>query len=347
MTMSATDPDWTAWARNQLPLRESIPHATARQAFLQRLEEEDFLPPAHLPYVLAVLEAKAGSPGPNEEVSVAEVADCQRLRVEGFARQFFQIPVGQRREQWLRWKASCAGVPALTARLDRLEPGLDLDPQRLVVADPKLRELILEASGIFVLRPFEAAQGRAMFFQRTGTSSEDMAQWETAVRNLQKKYPNYVILAPELIEGVLRWRNCVMELARRRAFAQARQPGSRVMRKFAPPPAKKSDTFAVDRKMAAWVWIGVIVGWFVLGGVLHFVFDSRGNGPTYQRRQQEENEERQKSRQDSTFKSEETKREVITITLVEGGASRVESKHVVHPRGLCLLSTLHARLSPR
>ncbi len=238
-----TNPDWSAWAREQLHLSESSTSADARQAYLKRLNDEDFLPPAHLPYALAVLEGKAEAPGANEEAVWPEVGDRQRQRVEEFARRYLQIPIDDRIDQWLKLKADCRDVPALADRLDRLEPALPLDPNSLAVADPDVRELMQEASKIFVLRPFEAAQARAAFFRREAVRSEDgMARWHWAARNLKKSYPQYEILSPELIQQAILRPSRAKELSRRRAIppesrvakAQTAKP-SAVQVNFKPP----------------------------------------------------------------------------------------------------------------
>jgi len=236
--MTPTDPDWRAWAREQLELGEAVPSDEARRAFLQRLNDEDFLPPESLPYALTVLEGRAGPPGVNEDAVGAEFGDRRRQRVEEFARTFFQIPIDRRREQWLHWKAECEDDAALTNRLDRLEPGLALDPNGLAPADPNVRKLIQEASKIFVLRPFEAAQARAAFFRRDGTQTPDgMIQWAAAARMLKRTYPRYEALAPELIQQVIRWPVRAKQLERQRRRPQATRPGSRVTKVLPPPPA--------------------------------------------------------------------------------------------------------------
>jgi hypothetical protein len=171
-----------------------------------------------LPYALSVLEGKAGYPGANEEAFVAAIVDRQRQRVEEFARSLFQIPIETRREQWLRLKADCAGVPALTQRLDRLEPGLALDPNGLAIADPNVGELVVEASKIFVLRPIEAAAARAAFFRKKFVSTDGTTRWGWPARNLRTSYPQYCVLAPEFIEQVFLWRTRAAELQRRRSL---------------------------------------------------------------------------------------------------------------------------------
>ena len=277
-----TNPDWQAWAREQLDLEETSTPANVRRAYMQRLSDEDFMPPAHLPYALAVLEGRAGPPGANEETVWADVGDRQRQRVEEFAQQFFQIPVANRREQWLRLKTDCAKASALVERLNRLEPGLALDPHGLAVADPHVRELIQEASKIFVLRPFEAAQARAAFFrQETFQSVVGMMDWEAAARALKNSNARYEVLAPELIQQVLRWRNCASELARRRRSSAPRNPVSLTGKpQVAARVTKPVSNNTTQNPSYRWV---IYVFIMLAGGVVKACMGSSSHSPsTYQ-----------------------------------------------------------------
>jgi hypothetical protein len=228
--LDKTNPDWSAWAREQLHLGESSTSGDARQRYMQRLADEDFVPPPHLPYALAVVEGNAGPPGANEEAVWSEIGDRQRQRVEEFARCFFQIPSDERRQQWLQLRGACEGTPTLAKRLDRLGPGLALDPDGLAVADPIVRELVQEVCKIFVLRPFDAAQARAAFVrQKTVDAQGGLLQWETAARNLMMSHPDYEVLAPELIQQIIHWQSRSQELSRRRMSGSATDPGSRMV----------------------------------------------------------------------------------------------------------------------
>jgi len=228
--LDKTNPDWSAWAREQLQLGESFTTDIARQRYMQRLADEDFVPPPHLPYALAVVEGNAGPPGANEEAVWPEIGDRQRQRVEEFARCFFQIPSDERRQQWLKLRAACEGTPALAKRLDRLGPGLALDPDGLAVADPIMRELVQEVCKTFVLRPFDAAQARAAFVrQKTVDSPGGLLQWEMAAQNLMMSHPDYEVLAPELIQQIIHWQSRSQELSRRRMSASVTDPGSRMV----------------------------------------------------------------------------------------------------------------------
>ncbi len=224
-----TNPDLVIWAREQLQLDSSVPSDQARPAFLRRLSDEDFVPPTHLPYALAVLEGRARAPGSNEEGTLVEVIDRQRERIEEFAGRFFAIPIGERREQWLELKADCEGAPTLVHRLDRLEPGLELDPHRLEIADPKVHHLMREASKIFALAPLDAAVARAGFFRGDiDTSEAGIIRWGAAARDLQKTYPDYEILAPELIQQIIGWRTTAKLVTRQRKAWPDSRPGNRI-----------------------------------------------------------------------------------------------------------------------
>jgi hypothetical protein len=321
-----TNPDWSAWARKQLDLEEVSAPANVRRAYMQRLSDEDFMPPAHLPYAFAILDGHAGTPGANEETAWADVCERQRQRVEEFAHNFFQIPVAGRREQWLKLKTDCAKVPALVNRLDRLEPGLTLDPHGLAVTSSNLRELIQAACEIFVLRPFEAAQARAAFFRlETFQSPDQMIEWEAAARILKSRYSHYEVLAPALVQQVLQHRNRVNELARRRRSSMPRNPvsGAREPQTAAARVAKPSISNTTPSPSYRWV---IYVAVMLVGGVIKACmgFGSNSSSTNHQsdfkmpnfeeiRRQNEQQMQDQRKWQDFQQRQEEQRKRIDEI----------------------------------
>ena len=272
-TLLRPDADWAAWAREQLELDESATPAEARQAYLRRLRNEDFLPPAHLPYAHAVLERPDRPPGVNQEYVVAEIEERRRSRVEEFARVFFRIPVEERREQWARLKADCRAEPALVERLNRLEPGLNLEPDKVVISNPRVQELMQEISKIFVLRPYDAALERNAFLRREIANSADgMSGWEAAARELKTSHPDYEVLAPGLIHRLMTWRAKDKNLSRKRkkrAAARAK-PGMHVSRPAArkQPVGSGNTSGGWTGRFPSWtVYLIVVLGFAVLKAI--------------------------------------------------------------------------------
>ena len=136
-------------------------------------------------------------------------------------------------------KPSAQAVPALLYRLDRLEAGLALEPNNVVSADPTVRELVLETSRIFVMRPADAARARAAFLRRvTAPSEAGMARWAKAAATLKLSFPKYADLAPGLIQRLIRSRTTAKKLARRRKQLAGGRVGTLVTK------AKEKPTWA-------------------------------------------------------------------------------------------------------
>ena len=99
----------------------------------------------------------------------------------------------------------------------------------------------------------------------------EMAAWETAARNLKKRYPQYVVLAPELIQHLILRQTRTQELARYRSVAPSMYPGTRVAvhvgaQQFVPTPSQPSnDTGKGDSKPPYWI---IYVCLAVVGAVL-------------------------------------------------------------------------------
>src|SRR6202021_1770877 len=112
------------------------------------------------------------------------------------------------------------------------------------LSNPRVQELMQEISKIFVLRPYDAALERNAFLRREAAHSEvRMSEWGAAARELKTSYPDYEILAPELIRRLMTWWGRAKDLSRirmKRAAARATKPGMHVSRPVVRPEPGQS-----------------------------------------------------------------------------------------------------------
>lgn len=113
------------WAQQQLDLPAGDP-SPARRQFLTRLPANGFVPSAREHQAIYVL---IDDHVPRAAAALAQLAEEQRLRaaVDAFAASYFDHPPEQRRHQWQDLQEQCQENPPLTARLDHLSLGLDVE----------------------------------------------------------------------------------------------------------------------------------------------------------------------------------------------------------------------------
>jgi hypothetical protein len=183
------------------PSSANTPEAV-RSAFLRRLSEADFQPvPADVGAFL-VLSGRQGGERTRLEAELRR-QDEERLdvEVETFAAGFFDIPVGQRRLKWALLSKSCLGNSRLSARLNGLEAGLDVDPA--VVHDPTrgVDALVSTIFDLFRLDPRSRTRLRQIRASALRADREKSGLFLTmAARRLKERFPRVAALAPELIE---------------------------------------------------------------------------------------------------------------------------------------------------
>lgn len=220
MTTGSPEPphDSRAWAAKQLGLRADAAPAEARAALLERLPEEDFVPPPELPEAVAVLCERRFASASRAPVYAQFLLDQEedlRAEVEDFAARFFEIPLTQRRSQWQELTTRCQTSLRLRARLSALAPGLAIDPARISSEDPLVQKLGEQVCGLFLLRPAERATQRLDLLRPI---QSDVTTWQNAARRLQKAYPQVAALQAEFVSELAsrEWTQKLLAKRRRR-----------------------------------------------------------------------------------------------------------------------------------
>ena len=179
----------------------------ARRAYFRKIRECDFLPPRALQHALGIIE---GRPGPADLIEQWLREDESRLHddLEAFAEKFFALPAAQRRARWEELTSVCKLVsPHLTARLQGLKAGLEVDPRHFA-NDPsphgRLADHMLQA---FPLRPLARAASRQAFLRHIEECSDsNHKSWERAARYLLEEWPALAALDRELVQDVAQLR---------------------------------------------------------------------------------------------------------------------------------------------
>jgi hypothetical protein len=196
----------TAWAARTLEVEQAAGGPAVRAAFLRKLPDEDFVPPAPWRPALEVLSGRetAHARPLLYNQFVEETAPTFRDQVESFAIAFFSLPPDQRAKRYdeLRETAEC--YPAIAARLQRLEKGLELDSSACDGPDPDTSHLATGICEAFVLPPIAAAARRQeLLFD----CQRDLPRWEAAARRLCKARPQIVALEHDLVQKLLLWQD--------------------------------------------------------------------------------------------------------------------------------------------
>jgi hypothetical protein len=205
VTMTGIDPEalerCLRWAAEQLEVSANASAEEVRAAWLRRLPADDFVPSSEARYALhTLLHPQAEDGWRTKAQEAADEQDEERLRgeVEAFAVQFWEVPLGERRQRWQSLAERCAFAPALRARLRQLEAGLDVNARDLS-EDARVVELAEHVSELFVLRPGPRARARQAFLRRTRANREE---WRTAARRLCCVSPKLAALGKDLLNKI-------------------------------------------------------------------------------------------------------------------------------------------------
>jgi hypothetical protein len=229
------------WAAEQLGLSPEASLDEVRAAWLRRLPQEDFVPSSELRWALAALLRRQTEGGWEARADeAASAAEEQRLRskVEAFAETFWDLPPAERRRCWQELRDRCAFAPALRARLDLLQAGLDINAGK-PSSDARVNELANCVRELFVLRPGSRARVRRDILSRMDGKRKE---WIRAVRHLRRSSATYRLaaLGNDLLDAIA----IKKPKAKRLAKKQPSQP--------APPPDK-------GRQVPRWIFIIIAV----------------------------------------------------------------------------------------
>jgi hypothetical protein len=180
-----------------------------RAAMLAHVAEKRFVPEPALfyavrsgnaPFTSAVRRRVAASLS-------AEVETAVGPEVDEFYRSFFQLPPDDRRARWRELCERGTLSHRLTARLQHLAAGLEVDPKTFADETPELRRLAEAILEIFLAPPPERALRTRAFLQ---ADRPDLAGWRAATWRLARRFPQVTDLNPLLVRRVRsrehRWR---------------------------------------------------------------------------------------------------------------------------------------------
>jgi hypothetical protein len=180
-----------------------------RAAMLAHLAEKRFVPEPALfyavrsgnaPFTSAVRRRVAASLS-------AEVETALGSEVDEFYRSFFQLPADDRQARWRELCERGRLSHRLTARLQHLADGLEVDPQSFADETPELRRLAEAILDIFLAPPPERAGRMRAFLQ---ADRPDLARGRAAAWRLARRFPQVADLNSVLVRRVRsrehRWR---------------------------------------------------------------------------------------------------------------------------------------------
>lgn len=195
------------WAAGLLGVEKNATSAEARRAYFWKLREHDFLAPRSLHQALGVFEGRQ-APSQSDEEWLLEEEGRLRAEVESFAAEFFTLAVPERRERWHLLLSRCESFPPLTARLQGLIAGLDVDIQSLLIGPTCHRQLAERLLQSFPLPPLAQAESRQAFLRRIEqpSAARDRRAWEQAARYVLAEWPALAALDPEMVQHVAKLR---------------------------------------------------------------------------------------------------------------------------------------------
>ncbi len=208
-----------AWTMRQLALDPGATPADVRSIFVQRLAEEDFVPPWRWQQAFSVVHRPAEAAGRVLGHGQLFADEEERLReeVSAFAGDFFTLGPEERKRRFSQLWEACEPYPALTDWLRELAPWLTLVPA--VPEDPRVAELADHVRRLFVLRPGARAGRRRALLQEM---QAELSLWEAAADQLCRSQLALASLEPVLIQYLRTWRKQMAE-RRVRALQQNQQ----------------------------------------------------------------------------------------------------------------------------
>jgi hypothetical protein len=187
------------WALEQFHLPADASPAAARSALMQRLREEEFVPPLTWQQAHRTLTQPDGAAPPEYYVYAEE--ERLRTEIELLASNFFTLDVEKRQQQWQGLMEQSKKFPQPAARLRALESGLKLIPGP--VTGGRFCQLLADQlHELFVLRPAERAVRRQELFAKVRPWLDDI---QKAARQLKRAHPEVAALDPVWIEQLAYW----------------------------------------------------------------------------------------------------------------------------------------------
>ncbi len=255
MVTTGTNPDDGArrWAAGLLGAHESASPEEAGRAYLRKLREQEFMPPFPLHGALRVFQQQPLSAAAEEQVRVEEQTRL-RAEVDAFANEFFRLPAAKRRERWNELLVRCRHLRTLSARLQDLNDGLDVDIGGVPMDESQVGKLAAHLVESFPLPRLGRAASRQAFLRvvENGTLPADRKSWEKTARYLRGEWPSVAALDYNLVKQL----SSLRRRLRRRDKMEIRSRQRRFVRS---DNAQKSDW--------RWLWLLVFIGGPLLRGI--------------------------------------------------------------------------------
>jgi hypothetical protein len=147
----------------------------------------------------------------------AEIEATFQAKVDEFCRKFFELEPESRRDRWIVLRRRTSASPALTARLEELSRGLDVDCRALSGQRPAVQRLAALVREFFVLPPLERAVQRREWLASHAAEAKSL---QPAAWRLARRFPMTANLDPVFLERLrrpgprLRWRRPVRIFSR-------------------------------------------------------------------------------------------------------------------------------------
>ena len=175
-----------AWSLQQLGMPPGNAPEICTAAFLQRVADEDFVPPPRLREAWECAVRGCSNSGPVSRWLESNAETEVGSRIEEFARQFFNLPPEQRSAQWERLYADAQSWPRLETRLRQLRPGIAVEFTPLPALNLREARLIQFIRELFPLPPEQRAPRWRQMLRENFES--DFRPWEKAVKRLRKRH---------------------------------------------------------------------------------------------------------------------------------------------------------------
>jgi hypothetical protein len=248
-----------AWAWRQLGLPSDSPLDQITPHMLRSLRQANYLPDKSL--VAAWKELVPTIHAPHADDQGFAESEVSRLmdRVRQFGQSMFELPIPERRRQWLALLRECGSDDRPSMFLTALRPGLDVEWSELDKATPDIQQLGRYCGELFVLPRRERAMRRAEILQQLTASPVELMLLRGKLEQFQTIFHSVAKLEPTLLASLYCWKLSVTSLAVR------------------PPPAVPRVVLKQDWSRSSHRWL-VYLGCFVLGIVLAaFRYGSTGS----------------------------------------------------------------------
>jgi hypothetical protein len=237
------------WALAQFDLQPNLATDAARRELLKQLGPIDFVPSSDWDSALRVAgiaPCDGDWNGAAFAPALRAVEESVRENVDAFAAQFFSLPPEARRVRYQELLGQCMGMPAAAARLEALQPALEMPCELPVGHAPRVVELLDQTRRLFVLPRQERASRRLAFLRQCRAN---LSEWNGPASVVQRKFARYAALEPAL------FRELSIPGDREKLRQKIARQRKRSLRK-----TRATQTVArTSQKTPWWIWVVVVM----------------------------------------------------------------------------------------